>query len=268
MSERLSAPPRLLDTAGPAGDCLRRARLEQPSLPPLPRFAELRERRQRRVQRRASALVVGVTAIGLLMLHGLRRDERAPGIRAEPTAPAPAAALPSPSNTLPASEQSRTPALKPAATTSRSSRPHAIAAAAPLAARGPAPAGTTSSAKTCAELARQGDTQHALDCYAELAGGDGLSAELALFEAARIEGKVLHRPARAVQILERHQQRFPNGSLRGEVMLAQIGWLLAAGDDARARALVDEALASGLLRERTAELQRLREKLAQPRVGE
>jgi hypothetical protein len=79
---------------------------------------------------------------------------------------------------------------------------------------------------------------------------------------------VLRQPARAVQVLERYRQRFPNGSLRGEVMLAQIGWLLAAGDDERARALVDEALASGLLRERTAELEQLREKLARAGVNE
>jgi hypothetical protein len=70
-----------------------------------------------------------------------------------------------------------------------------------------------------------------------------------------------------VQVLERYRQRFPNGSLRGEVMLAQIGWLLAAGDDERARALVDEALASGLLRERTAELEQLREKLVRAGIS-
>ncbi len=52
--------------------------------------------------------------------------------------------------------------------------------------------------------------------------------------------------------------RFPNGSLRGEAMLAQIDWLLAAGDTAQALKVVDEALGSGLLRARTAELERLR----------
>lgn len=265
MTERLAAPPRLMQTAGPAGDCLRRAQ-SQASLPPLPRFADLRERRLRRTRRRVSALWISAAALALLALHTLPRDERPPGIRAEPTAPIlpPAPLTTSP---LPAQrEADRSAPAKPAATSNRSSRPHASARATQAVERGPA--ASPGNAKTCAELARNGDAQRALDCYAELAGGAGLSAELALFEAARLEGKVLRRPARAVEVLDRYRQRFPNGSLRGEVMLAQIGWLLAAGDEPRARALVDEALASGLLSERTAELEQLRERLARPNVSQ
>jgi hypothetical protein len=41
-------------------------------------------------------------------------------------------------------------------------------------------------------------------------------------------------------------------------VLAQIEWLIASGDGERARVLIDEALASGLARERAPELQRLR----------
>jgi hypothetical protein len=52
-------------------------------------------------------------------------------------------------------------------------------------------------------------------------------------------------------------------------MLAQIDWLLAASDRSRALRVVDEALASGLLRERAAELTRLRSTLggAEPQQG-
>ena len=83
-------------------------------------------------------------------------------------------------------------------------------------------------------------------------------AELALFEQARLEGKVLRRPDRALLRLEAYRQRFPQGSLRAEVMLARLDWLLASGDRAGARRAVQEALDSGLLHERSAELQRLR----------
>jgi hypothetical protein len=119
-------------------------------------------------------------------------------------------------------------------------------------------------AKACAQLARGGAAEQALACYEKLASGNGMSAELALFEQARLEGKVLRRPERALRTLSDYRQRFPNGSLRGEAMLAQIDWLLAAGDSAHARQVVDEALVSGLLRERTAELERLRATLSAP----
>jgi hypothetical protein len=209
-----------------------------------------------------AAVVTGVAAIGLVTLHAWRHEERLPaGIRAEPTAPILAPTLPTPSLASALPEQVPAQASKPAAPIARASRPRPSAATAPAEGAQPPETGKGSSAKACAELARQGASQPALDCYLQLANGDGLSAELALFEAARIEGKALRRPGRAVQVLDRYRQRFPDGSLRGEVMLAQIGWLLASGDDERARALVDEALASGLLHERTAELEQLRDKL-------
>jgi hypothetical protein len=128
-----------------------------------------------------------------------------------------------------------------------------VAAAAP-------PAG----AKSCVELARAGAAEDAIGCYERLAQGSGVTAELALFEQARLAGKVLRQPARALAALEDYRRRFPNGSLRAEVMLARIDWLLGAGDRAGALGAVDEALASGLLRERTAELTRLQASLREP----
>jgi hypothetical protein len=122
-------------------------------------------------------------------------------------------------------------------------------------------AGQALSAKTCAELVHGGEAQRALDCYASVASGEGISAELALFERARLEAKLLHDPMRALQTLEDYRKRFPSGSLRGEVLLAQIDWLIASGERQRAHALVVEALSSGLVTERTAELERLAKKL-------
>jgi hypothetical protein len=90
-----------------------------------------------------------------------------------------------------------------------------------------------------------------------------MTAELALFEQARLEGKALRRPDRALKTLDAYRARFPSGSLRPEVMLARIDWLLRSGQRAQAGQAVEEALASGLLRERTAELERLRGSLAE-----
>jgi len=117
-------------------------------------------------------------------------------------------------------------------------------------------------ARACADLARRGQAADALTCYGALSSGSGMTAELALFEQARLEGKALRHPERALEILDSYRRRFPTGSLRAEVMLARIDWLLTTGEHARARESVDEALASGLLRERTAELERLRASLA------
>jgi hypothetical protein len=44
-------------------------------------------------------------------------------------------------------------------------------------------------------------------------------------------------------------------------MLAQIEWLVSSGQSAQALPLVEEALGSGLLRERTSELEQMRDRL-------
>jgi hypothetical protein len=128
----------------------------------------------------------------------------------------------------------------------------------------PTPAELPGGAKACAELARSGAVEPAIGCYEGLARGSGVTAELALFEQARLAGKALRQPSRALALLDDYRQRFPSGSLRAEAMLAAIEWSLAAGDKARARAGVEEALASGLLEERRAELERLRATLGDP----
>jgi hypothetical protein len=120
---------------------------------------------------------------------------------------------------------------------------------------------TLGGAKTCAALARTGAAEEAITCYEKLAGGSGISAELALFEQARLAGKVLNRPDRALLTLQSYRQRFPQGALRAEVMLAQIDWLLTSGQSAQALAVIDEALSSGLVSERAAELEQVRARL-------
>jgi hypothetical protein len=272
-------PLRLAETAGLAGDCVRQVLAEQELAEPLPRFVALRERKRRRARRQLGAGLVGCAFIVLLGVRAWQKVDATPNISAELAAsasddtPAAASALPMPelhvadSALEPASRaETRSPAkpkqrvLRALAAPVRTGERGASAEAAPASV-----AETSGTAKACAQLASGGAAERALDCYEKLASGSGMTAELALFEQARLEGKVLHRPARALSKLSSYRQRFPNGSLRAEVMLAQIDWLVATGDTARALELVEEALASGLLHERGAELERLRARLkAQP----
>jgi hypothetical protein len=268
-----TAPPRLVDVEGPAGDCLREE-LEAPQMAPIPRFVELRDKRARRVRGQRAVLLGVLGAAALFIVPRLENAEPAVSITAEhaqlvrrpsspveaapPTrssSPPPPAALPSPAVATAAVKPPR-PRARPQAEPPEA--PRRAAAAVTAAA---APEKATVRAKDCAELARAGDANGALLCYEGLAAGEGTGAELALFEQARLQGKVLRRPAQALATLDSYRRRFPNGSLRAEVMLAQIEWRVASGDAAGARELVDEALASGLLRERTAELERLRSAL-------
>lgn len=277
MTDETQAPPRLLQTTGPAGDCLREALAERelPRVPP--RFAVLQERRLQRVRRQRAFSLLALVAVGGLGARLLGPEEPRSTISAELTvtaSPPPAVTeRPSP-NEPPVTPESPRPlraktsaapvALKAAVprrsaeATSSNDSPPVEAVAKPT--NEVAEAGGT--AKACAQLARAGSAEQARDCYEKLSSGSGMSAELALFEQARLEGKALRKPERALRTLEAHRRRFPQGSLRAEVMLAQIDWLLATGDSARALQVVDEALASGLLRERTSELERLRTTLA------
>jgi hypothetical protein len=270
MSHEHRPPPRLAETRGPAGDCLRRALAEQELAQPLPRFVALRERKLQRSHRQRALTLIAVAGAMLIGARVLQKEEQLPSIHAEPvaaapdglTAPAVVAAperlSPTPQVSLehrPASDPPRVPKAKRATARALSEAPANVVSDS-----------TTSAAKlggatACAQLARDGAAQQALDCYDDLARGEGMSAELALFEQARLEGKVLRSPERALARLDHYRQRFPQGSLRAEVMLARIDWLLSAGDSPRALAAVEEALGSGLLRERATELERIRARL-------
>jgi hypothetical protein len=278
MTDETQAPPRLLQTVGPAGDCLREALAQRESIQVPPRFAVLQERRLRRVRRQRALSLLALVAVAGLGAHLLGRAEPLPNISAEltvaasnqpriassssptvlPVAPESPRQSPAKTSAAPVAPKSAAPRASVEATTSANGSAPVDALAKPTNAA--AEAGRT--AKACAQLARAGSAEQARDCYEELSRGSGMSAELALFEQARLEGKALRRPESALRTLEAHRRRFPQGSLRAEVMLAQIDWLVATGDAAHALQVVDEALASGLLRERTSELERLRATLA------
>jgi hypothetical protein len=259
---------------GPAGDCLRRAVAQQKSALPLPRFVELRERRQRRARRQRGLLLAAFAAVTLASAAALRPQEQPVSIHAEVGLPL-RGAEPSPSELVPVaperlvvpdkdereSEVSVTPPAAVGARALSGVKPRALERSRAEGKKVAVEPDANGGARACAELARSGAAERALGCYESLAQGSGMVAELALFEQARLEGKMMRRPQRALLKLDSYRRRFPQGSLRAEVMLAQIEWLLAAGNKAGARQVVDEALGSGLLRERTAELQRLRSTL-------
>jgi hypothetical protein len=258
-----------------------RAALATRELGPEPSpFNALRERRARYLQRQLAWGSVAVATVALLGVRLLHHEEEAPIVRAETFTPIQREPAPSPAEPAslapPRDEEPSVPPAPPPRAKSAATRTTAkpavvrVAPVAPVApvARAAAPkaSGANGSsggggARACADLARTGDAEAALTCYERLASGSGMTAELALFERARLEGKALRRPDRALKTLEVYRRRFPNGSLRPEVMLARIDWLVRSDDREGARQAVDEALASGLLRERTAELSRLRDSL-------
>lgn len=266
-------PRRLIESEGRAGELLRRALSEEPRVGDLPRFASLQEKRASRGRRQGALLLVAAALAIVVGFRATRHEEPALSVRAEPVAQAtlsagstatrdvgePPQALRSEGQLLPP----RDPATKPRLASPSVPRPR-VAEPVPASSSLPAPVEVTPSAKPCAELARSGAVDDAMGCYQKLATGAGVTAELALFEQARLAGKALRQPGRALALLEQYRERFPRGSLRAEAMLARIEWSLASGDTARTRAAVDEALASGLLKERSDELTRLRASLDAP----
>lgn len=274
MTARPQPPPRLAESAGAAGDLVRRALSEQAPADSLPRFTQLQARRAARA-RRHTAVVLAAAALALVVgVRSWRSSEPPLVVRAEPAPPTTASAASATVSATVAVDEppppspSRAPSRRDVVSKPRAPiggpSPRAEAEAAAPVKDVPVTSEPVGSAKACAELAR-GDAEAAIGCYAKLATGSGVTAELAFFEQARLAGKALRQPARALALLDQYRERFPSGSLRAEATLARIEWSLTVGDKARARAEVDEALGSGLLTERRAELERLRATLTQER---
>lgn len=287
MNEERPSLPRIVDTSGPAGQLLRQVLAEQELDQALPRFIDLRQRRARRVRRQrvagamALALALALLAVGAVDSGGgetpairaervAHRTDRDVSPAAEPIAERPPSTAPAPTVRASGASSSGQPKLRASNAATRTgldkqASPARTGLGKPEGAAPPAThaddTAALGGAKTCAGLARTGAAEEAITCYEKLAGGRGISAELALFEQARLAGKVLNRPDRALLTLQSYRERFPQGALRAEVMLAQIDWLLTSGQSAQALALIDEALRSGLVRERAAELEQVRARL-------
>lgn len=110
----------------------------------------------------------------------------------------------------------------------------------------------------CLGLARTGQAHAAERCFSERASGSGLSAEMALYEVARLRRDVLHDATGALSALREHGQRFPRGSLRNEVELSRVELLAELGRTQEALLESEALLTSESGRERAAELHVLR----------
>jgi hypothetical protein len=86
----------------------------------------------------------------------------------------------------------------------------------------------------CEAAAAAGRSREALDCYRRLGDGNDLGAELALYEAARLQLRLTGDVRAALEILAAHTRRFPRGALRAEVDLTRVELLPRVGEHRRA----------------------------------
>jgi tetratricopeptide (TPR) repeat protein len=84
-------------------------------------------------------------------------------------------------------------------------------------------------------LTHAGDYQAAIDCYGARGKGQGVGAELALLERARLEIRALGDRAAALRSLDAYDRRFPGGALHREAALTRIDVLRALGNNEEAR---------------------------------
>ena len=122
----------------------------------------------------------------------------------------------------------------------------------------PAPAREAGASDDCLAMARVGRTRQALDCFGHIAQGSGLSAEVALYEIARLRRDVLGDAAGAAAALEQYRARFPAGELRTEVEVSLLELLPKLGRPREALAESERLLATAAGRERAPELRFLR----------
>jgi hypothetical protein len=117
----------------------------------------------------------------------------------------------------------------------------------------------------CLEVARRGEYESAISCFAKQATGNGISAEVALYEMARIQHDALGQTERALETLSRYRERFPSGTLCTEATIKMIHICVEAGKDELALTESDQLLQSGQVASRRSELRFLRGRLYQRR---
>jgi hypothetical protein len=113
----------------------------------------------------------------------------------------------------------------------------------------------------CLALARDGQPHPAERCFVRRSQGAGLSAEMALYELARLRRDVLGDTEGALGALGDYRQRFPTGSLRNEVDVSRIELLARLERRQEALSASEQLLATPAGRERAAELRLLRGKV-------
>jgi hypothetical protein len=163
--------------------------------------------------------------------------------------------------TTPASSKSRARVGLPKSTDDESGQSKATSAPGGL---GASPAerdsvGAQNAARVnCLDSARGGDPRATESCFNRQAAGSGLSAEMALYEMARLRRDVLRDPNGALAALDEYRQRFPSGTLRNEVNISRVELLSQLGRGREALRESQALLDSSSGRERAAELHVLR----------
>lgn len=133
-------------------------------------------------------------------------------------------------------------------------------------------AGASSSASlpndltTCRDRLAAGEPRHAEDCYRAMAAGSGLSAEMALYEIARLRRDVLSNPEAALDALDEYRTRFAAGTLSPEVQMARIDVLSRLGRVEEALQASQAALDDPRTGSRRSELRLLRGNLMRDRL--
>jgi hypothetical protein len=209
-------PPRLTGDGGEAGRLLRSVEDEfREKLDESGAFRSIERLRRRRAALSWGALGASVVVGILALTQGFGSLGPAPAeitLTAEP---------------LPAPFSPETPPLAPV----EEQRPAARVAPPPRMLIGPARPLETEhrDEQSCRKLAAEGEAEHAVDCFRSLARGQGIGAEVASYEAARISAEALRDPPRTLRLLDEHAARFPSGAMRGEVRWLRVQSLERAG---------------------------------------
>lgn len=256
------APKRLISDEGELGELLRDAqRGYLHGLDAQRALLRARGARQRVPTLAGWALALGLaaTAIGAALWFGGLRSAAPLQVTAEtpPVRARPVPALPT------ASSSSRAPAVAlgdrhraapAAAPREREPRRAEGAPASSSASSSVSPAQDPTEREQCLTFARQGEPRRAADCFKERAGGGGLSAQVALYELSRLQRDALGEPAAALDSLTQYLQRFPSGSLNGEVRFSRLELLARLGKTSEALSASREFLSSPFGAERAAEV--------------
>jgi ferric-dicitrate binding protein FerR (iron transport regulator) len=120
----------------------------------------------------------------------------------------------------------------------------------------------------CEAAAGAGHSREALDCYRRIDGGTDLAAELALYEAARLELRLTGDARAALETLDAYERRFPLGSLRAEVELTRVELLPRVGEHRRALELSERLLREHPDQERWRDLRLLRGNIFREALGD
>jgi hypothetical protein len=278
-----AAPERWIDAAGPLSVVLRDAQREyRANLDPLGALLRQQERAPRRARFRllVPSLALGVALIFLVLLGHSSAPSPDLLAQAEPelraARPPRAAERALPPSAEPAPRRSKS-ALEPPRVSGPRARGAIESQAEPALSAGralplpPEPAqsaaaiGSSAAAASpsepvvdCLGFARAGDAPKAEHCFEAQAAGRNLSAEVALYELARLRRDMLGKPAAALSALDDYAHRFPRGYLSGEVLFSRLELLLKLGRSAEVLRASDELLGSASGRERALEIHFLR----------